>query len=78
MGEQMFESHMDATDILEDDCRCLVGMKRQDAIEECFCNNIPVRISSVDGKAQILTRDYKPERLNLEIECGIVVAVHYG
>ncbi len=36
------------------------------------------RIVKIDGKGMMITRDYHPERLNLEIENDIIVNVYGG
>lgn len=36
------------------------------------------RVSKVDGKAQVLTRNVKPQRINIEIENSIIVRVWFG
>ncbi len=38
----------------------------------------PYRVIKRDGVAQVATRDYNPERLNFEVEDGIVVGTTYG
>ena len=47
-------------------------------IEKLQQLNISYRIAMTDGIPHILTRDYKPERLNLYIEKGIVVNIQNG
>lgn len=40
--------------------------------------DLKYRVSKVDGVAQILTRDVKPQRINIEIENSIIVRVWLG
>lgn len=41
-------------------------------------NRIKFRISSVDGVPSILTRDYNPNRLNFDVEKGIIKSQRRG
>ena len=63
---------------LEIDLTALIGMKKEDAINESKGAGWRIRISKRDGKAYILTRDYRTDRINLEIEKDIVVKAHIG
>lgn len=37
-----------------------------------------VRVYRVNGHARICTRDYNPNRVNLDVSEGVVVGGHYG
>ena len=39
---------------------------------------IDFRVVSIDGEACMITSDFKPERLNIEIENEIVVNIYGG
>lgn len=41
-------------------------------------SGIPHRRSKVDGEFRILTRDYRPDRFNFEVENGIITKVDRG
>ena len=56
----------------------IVGLSIDNAIEILNAANAISRISKINGKALVLTRDYKLDRYNLEIEDGMVIAVSFG
>lgn len=56
----------------------LIGLSKAEAIDILKSNGSSYRISKQQGHYNIVTRDYHPERFNLEIEDGIVVKVTMG
>lgn len=56
----------------------LIGKPRHEAIDLLLKENIRYRLTSVDGKVFIVTRDYVPERLNLTIVNGLITKVDKG
>lgn len=56
----------------------LIGLFEQEAIYLIKANGLLYRITKKDGKAAIITRDYKHDRVNLEFESGKVVRATIG
>jgi hypothetical protein len=55
-----------------------ISYSEQDAVELINSAGFICRITKRNGKPYICTRDYKIERINLEIENDKVVAAHIG
>lgn len=51
----------------------IVGMTENDARQFLATQGFKMRVSKRDGKALMGTRDARPDRINVEIENGIVV-----
>ncbi|MEP2776862.1 MAG: hypothetical protein ABJQ29_11755 [Luteolibacter sp.] len=60
------------------DPQSLVGMPLEKAQKACDDRGRRHRVSKLDGKPQMGTRDYRPERVNFEVNDGIVTAVTMG
>lgn len=60
------------------DGEALVGMEKQLALDLCYDQGITVRIASVNGRPNILTRDYHTDRLNIDIMNGLVSKIYWG
>lgn len=56
----------------------LVGKNMVEAKTLLESKDLRFRISRIDGEPQILTCDYRPDRLNLEITDGVIVGVTLG
>jgi hypothetical protein len=56
----------------------IVRMPVQQALNLAREHGIETRISSLDGEARMLTSNYRPERLNLNVEKDIVLSVRTG
>lgn len=56
----------------------VVGMPFDQAVALIDELKAEFRLSHVDGKARILTRDYVRSRVNLDIVDGIVTSAHIG
>lgn len=56
----------------------VVGMNVDDLKDFCEEYMIDVRYVKVDGVARVVTRDYRTERLNVEVEGGVVTGAYYG
>jgi hypothetical protein len=41
-------------------------------------NEYSYRVVERDGKSAIVTRDYRPNRINIKLENGKVVGFHFG
>lgn len=55
-----------------------VGKYKKDAEAFASSQGLTTRTSSEDGKHFVLTRDVQDNRLNFEVEDGVVVAVNVG
>jgi len=55
-----------------------VGLTKDAAIAKAKIHNQEIRISSTDGKFNMLTSDMKQFRINLHIEDEIVKSVTFG
>jgi hypothetical protein len=56
----------------------VIGKTEQDAIKAIAELELRVRISKRDGIPNVLTRDRRPDRINLEVESGVVVGASIG
>lgn len=56
----------------------IVGEPLEGVKQSLETSQIRYRVSKIDGKACILTRDYDPQRVNLVVENGIVIEVNRG
>ncbi|MDP4625519.1 MAG: hypothetical protein NWT08_10330 [Akkermansiaceae bacterium] len=60
------------------DPKSLVGMPLEKAQKACDERKLPHRVVEIDGQPQIVTRDFRPERLNFTVNEGKVTAVTMG
>lgn len=60
------------------DPQTLVGALLEDAQKTCEALNQPHRVIKIDGRSQMITRDFRPDRLNFTVEKGIVTGVTKG
>jgi hypothetical protein len=56
----------------------IVGMSFEDAKRYLKQSGVQYRVKCVNGSYNILTRDYKPDRINLTIKDNIIVAFDLG
>ena len=56
----------------------VIGMEKLAAIVKIENANQLARVVAEDGEHFIVTMDYRPDRLNLEVVTGKVVAVYRG
>lgn len=56
----------------------LIGLNEGDADELVDAWSMTMRVYKREGRAQICTRDYRTDRVNVNIENGIVHDAHYG
>lgn len=56
----------------------LVGMTLEKAQKACDERDLPHRVVEIDGEPQIVTRDFRPERINFAVKEGKVIAVTMG
>ena len=54
---------------------CYVGLDFNDACEFALVDGWHIRCVKRDGEYTIVTRDYRTDRLNVEVEGGVVVKV---
>jgi hypothetical protein len=62
----------------EDALKEVVGVNEQEAIDFLNLNDIIYRVSSRNGRGNILTMDFKYERVNLSINEGRVTHARLG
>lgn len=55
-----------------------VGLTKEAASAKAEAAGLRWRLAKVDGKSQRVTKDHRPERLNFDIERGIVTRVTKG
>lgn len=60
------------------DPQSLVGMPLEKAQKACDDRDLRHRVVEIDGKPQIVTRDFRPDRLNFAVKEGKVTAVTMG
>lgn len=56
----------------------VVGLSEADAKAKMTAAGFAVRVTKIDGRALMVTRDWNPKRANLELEKGIVIGVTGG
>lgn len=56
----------------------LIGKEEKEAIKLIEDNNYKSRIVSRDGNHYIVTKDYKTDRINLDIDLGVVTYASFG
>ena len=56
----------------------LIGMSIEEATKDLTNSRIPWRIAASDNRPAMLTCDYNPVRINLQVENGIVTRVKFG
>lgn len=56
----------------------LLGKKYEDVVDELTEKGYTVRITVKEGKRRACTRDYRLDRVNVEIEGGFVTAAYIG
>ncbi len=63
---------------MNDDEYGIIGRNTKDAIIKLKKERIKCRISSIDDRAMILTRDLDVTRINLKIQNDIVISYYKG
>lgn len=56
----------------------VVGLSEAEAEAKLTAAGFAVRVTKIDGKALMVTRDWNPKRAKLELEKGIVIGVTGG
>jgi hypothetical protein len=56
----------------------LIGKTLSEAIDELEQLKIPYRITDIDGCANILTSDYRMDRLNIVVKNNTITEMYYG
>lgn len=56
----------------------VVGMAYDEAIKLADAAKLRLRITKMDKKARIVTRDYRLDRINVEVEDGIITHAYLG
>jgi hypothetical protein len=56
----------------------LIGMRIEEASKDLTNCRIPWRITASEGYPAMLTCDFNPVRVNLEVKNGIVTRVKFG
>lgn len=54
----------------------LLGMSQADAESKAIAAGYTIRIASVDGEGRAMTMDYRFDRINLELEGGLVTRAY--
>jgi len=60
------------------DAKTLVGKTLSEAKKACKEENIPCRVTHVDGEAMMVTRDYSMVRINFVVVDGVVTKADRG
>lgn len=55
-----------------------IGKNSAETIERLEAQGIPVRVMAEDGETFFGTMDYRPNRVNLEIEKGVITNAYAG
>lgn len=58
--------------------RPLLGLTLEEAEGQAKEAGYQVRVSSVDGVGQVVTCDYRRDRINLELDAGKVITAFIG
>ena len=56
----------------------LVGMPLKKVQAACDAAEVLHRVVEIDGKPQMVTMDYRPERLNFAVENAVIIKVTTG
>lgn len=56
----------------------LIGLSKEEGINLCSDNNYKLRIVREDSKNYIITMDLRFDRINLEIDNGIITKCNIG
>lgn len=64
--------------VVMNDLNYLIGMAEDEAMQAVSVAGLGVRIAMRDGKARVLTRDYRSDRVNLTVTDGVVTEAHIG
>mgnify|MGYP001590776000 CR=1 FL=1 len=59
-------------------CVQIIGFSLESAIKSINYSNLRYRITSIDGKPGVTTRDYRTDRINLTIVNGFVKSAFVG
>lgn len=60
------------------DINLLVGLKKEEALKLIAENELKWRITAEDGMFFVITRDFKSNRINLEIKDDIIISAEIG
>lgn len=58
--------------------QALVGLTVDEATKVAEGNGWVLRVTTLDGESQASTADYRPERVNVSVEAGLVTSVDFG
>ena len=56
-------------------CAKLIGLDVNDAKEFLAVDDWVLRVVKRDGQVSVVTRDYRTDRVNVEVEAGVIVKV---
>ena len=59
-------------------CKEIIGYSFEEALVLLEKFHKKIRVTKRDGKNNIVTRDYRIDRVNLNIENNIVISAHVG
>lgn len=62
----------------EEMAKTYIGRSAEEVQKEFAEKNQIVRIASQDGQAMALTADYRPDRLNIAVEKGVITDAYFG
>lgn len=62
----------------EESAKAYIGRSAEEVQKEFEEKNQIVRIASQDGQAMALTADYRPDRLNIAVEKGVITDAYFG
>jgi len=56
----------------------MIGQPLEKVQDACDAAEVPHRVIEVDGESRMVTRDYRPERVNFKVKAGLVTEVTKG
>ena len=62
----------------EESAKAYIGRPAEEVQKEFKEKNQVVRIASQDGEAMAITADYRPNRLNVAVEKGVITDAYFG
>jgi hypothetical protein len=58
--------------------KSMIGQPLEKVQAACDAAEVPHRVIEVDGESRMVTRDFRPERLNFKVKGGVVAEVTKG
>ncbi len=62
----------------EEKAKAYVGRQFSEVQKEFETQNQILRIIAQDGEAMAITADYRPDRLNVAVEKGVITEAYFG